>query len=256
MVEDKNGSDFAELTVSPRVKTFSRFGFWFPFITLLSSMLVIGTAAVGITLIGIKLNPEIIGVLSMAMYLVWVAGAIIAWKINKIKIKEVFNFKKITPNKVLLSLGVAFAAQLAGILVGELITNLTGQKLEGNTTEILNKDMPSALIIIGVFTALLFAPICEEILFRGLILDGFINTSRKIKFKEGWAIGVSVVLSSVLFGLAHLTGFTLNTLMTFFVTGLFGAWLAFIRIRTGSLSLNILTHIFFNLSAVILIFLF
>lgn len=85
----------------------------------------------------------------------------------------------------------------------------------------------------GIFTFLAMvvaAPILEELIFRGIILDGLLKNYSPIKF-----------ISSFLFGLVHLNPWQ-------FVGGLlFGIFIGWVYYRSGSLSLSIIIHAAANL---------
>jgi sodium transport system permease protein len=77
----------------------------------------------------------------------------------------------------------------------------------------------------------LIGPVCEEIAFRGFILSGFRHLGRR------W---MAIVLSSVLFGLAH--GIIQQSLLAC----LLGMLIAFVAVQTGSLLPAILYHVTHN----------
>ncbi len=86
--------------------------------------------------------------------------------------------------------------------------------------------------IYSFITMVIAAPILEELIFRGIVLDGFLKIYSPVK---------SIVLSSILFGLAHLNPWQ-------FLSGLFiGLFMGWIYYRTQSLWLTILSHLSLNL---------
>jgi len=85
---------------------------------------------------------------------------------------------------------------------------------------------------VGMFVALvLVAPVMEELLFRGVILTGFLTRYRP---------GTAIFASAVLFAIAHLNPYQFAAGL---VAGLFLGWL---MIRTRSLWPCILMHALFN----------
>ena len=86
--------------------------------------------------------------------------------------------------------------------------------------------------VIGVVLAIgIIAPITEELLFRGVILDGL---------RAKYPVKTAFFVSTALFAAVHiLPWLVLNA----FVIGCFLAWL---RIRTGSLGLCVLAHAIYN----------
>ncbi|WP_238785085.1 CPBP family glutamic-type intramembrane protease [Blattabacterium cuenoti] len=89
-------------------------------------------------------------------------------------------------------------------------------------------------------TTVLLAPICEEVLFRGIILNGMLkNKIHPIK---------AILFSSFLFGLTHMNPWQ-------FVGGFFiGSFIGFIYFVTSSIIDCILLHIFNNAFAVFSMF--
>lgn len=87
----------------------------------------------------------------------------------------------------------------------------------------------------GIFTFLLMvivAPVLEELIFRGLILDGLLKNYSPIK---------SILIASLLFGLVHLNPWQF---ITGFILGIFSGWVYY---RTGSISFSIIIHATANL---------
>jgi hypothetical protein len=88
-----------------------------------------------------------------------------------------------------------------------------------------------------VFTFILLviaAPILEELIFRGVILDGLLKRYSPTK---------SILISSLLFGLVHLNPWKF---VTGFVLGFFIGW---VYNNTKSLTTSIIIHASFNITA-------
>jgi len=91
----------------------------------------------------------------------------------------------------------------------------------------------------GIFAFLLMviaAPILEELIFRGIILDGLLRQYSPVR---------SIFISSLLFGLVHLNPWQF---VTGFVIGIFSGWIYY---KTKSLSLSIIIHAAANLTGYI-----
>jgi len=87
----------------------------------------------------------------------------------------------------------------------------------------------------GVFTfttLVIAAPILEELIFRGIILEGFLKIYSPTR---------SIILSSILFGLVHLNPWQFLSAL---VIGIFMGWIYY---RTNSLWLTIIIHATLNL---------
>ena len=91
----------------------------------------------------------------------------------------------------------------------------------------------------GVFSFIVIviaAPILEELIFRGIILNGLLQRYSPVK---------SIVLSSVLFGIVHLNPWQFISAL---IIGIFSGWVYY---KTRKLSLSILIHLVNNLLAFI-----
>jgi len=84
----------------------------------------------------------------------------------------------------------------------------------------------------------LFAPIFEEIIFRGIILDGLISNH---------GVLVAFVTSALLFSISH------GTLIQLIPTFLAGLFFAFIYYKTRSLIFTMFTHFAYNIVPIILV---
>ncbi len=95
-------------------------------------------------------------------------------------------------------------------------------------------------VVIGVATVV-GAPFFEELFFRGVLLRAF---ARLFGHWGGWVgPGLAIVLSGVLFGLAHAESLQLLGL------AVFGVVLGLVSYRTGRLGMNMVAHASFNLLA-------
>ncbi|MCK3682853.1 type II CAAX endopeptidase family protein [Maribellus sp. YY47] len=91
----------------------------------------------------------------------------------------------------------------------------------------------------GIFAFILMviaAPVLEEIIFRGIMLDGLLRQYSPVK---------SILISSFLFGLVHLNPWQF---VTGFIIGIFSGW---VYCQTQSLSLSVIIHAAANLSGYI-----
>lgn len=113
--------------------------------------------------------------------------------------------------------------------------NAPGQKLTGGS-----HGLGFALIAVAT---VLCAPLFEELFFRGLVLR---SLSRLFGRLGGWVgPALAMIITGVLFGLAHAESLQLLGLATF------GIILSFIAHRTGRLGMGVVSHATFNLVAVI-----
>ncbi|MBQ7782869.1 MAG: CPBP family intramembrane metalloprotease [Oscillospiraceae bacterium] len=99
---------------------------------------------------------------------------------------------------------------------------------------ITETDLTPAFLICEVIVTAIAAPVCEELLFRGVVLRRLSNISQ----------GFGIIMSALIFGLMH--GNLVQTILGFILGLVFG----YTAVRTGSLILPIAGHIFINATAV------
>ncbi len=117
-------------------------------------------------------------------------------------------------------------------LVGWVLERLVGDPGGSNPLLelVLNSANPLALLCFAI-TALVLAPLFEETLFRGVLLP---------VLAQRWGGLAAVVISALLFGIAHLS---LGELPPLFVLGLGLGWL---RLQSGRLGASVLMHSLWN----------
>ncbi len=141
---------------------------------------------------------------------------------------------------------IIFCMMFCMILLNEYISSLVPREgpILGNMykeiEDFLKEEVKNPIPFFS--TTVLLAPICEEVLFRGIILNGMLkNKIHPIK---------AILFSSFLFGLTHMNPWQ-------FVGGFFiGSFIGFIYFVTSSIIDCILLHIFNNAFAVFNMFFF
>jgi len=127
---------------------------------------------------------------------------------------------------------------LGSIVLNYLITTFTGQTEAQNQTEIIGLFEQAPYLII--IQALLYAPIVEEIMFRGLVFGGLSKKSMTF----------AIIVSSSLFGLAHVYNSILSgnfADLWFFPTyALLGYFLNHAYIKSGSIVSSMALHFLNN----------
>ncbi|WP_435524399.1 lysostaphin resistance A-like protein [Chryseobacterium indoltheticum] len=159
---------------------------------------------------------------------------------QKMRKKLNFNFSPTNFYTYLL----IFPMMLGMMFVGEFITSqipTTGpfSEIFMNFLRIWMAGLTDDPVVM-VITAVIMAPIFEEIIFRGIIQKGMINNGEK-----PWK---AILLASVLFGLIH------GNPWQFVGATLLGTVLGLVYYKTKSLLLPMLLHGFNNLCSAILIF--
>ena len=106
----------------------------------------------------------------------------------------------------------------------------------------LKEHRDAATVVLFVIGAVIFAPVVEELLFRGVLLRALLRRTEPV---------TAVFGSAIIFALVHYIGDP-NTLPFLpALTGL-GAVLAVVALRSGDLSTSIFIHAGFNLTTTIL----
>lgn len=100
-------------------------------------------------------------------------------------------------------------------------------------TDLLVTDDPVRMVWLVLLVAVTPA-ICEEVLFRGVLLESF---------RSRWSVPVAVVLSGVVFGLFHLSP---QTVFRFLPTAWLGVLLAWTVVETRSLWTSVILHFLNN----------
>jgi hypothetical protein len=158
---------------------------------------------------------------------------------------------------IVADMGLRFRwADLAGIPIGiggQLLVVLLyipiaphvhdfNQRFEAPSQRLMGGSHGIGTLVVDVFTVV-GAPFFEELFFRGLLLR---SLARLFGTFGGW-VGptAAVIVTGVLFGLAHVEGLQLLGL------AVFGVILSAIAYRTGRLGMNMAAHASFNLTAVV-----
>lgn len=152
--------------------------------------------------------------------------------INKEKLNKKGWFTRFSRKELIKSIELAFAGI---IFVNFFLIYLFPNFIDNSMPEVL-KEQFEAIALSSPMLALLavgiFAPIAEEILFRGAIFN---------LIKDNIGKYTALIISSILFALIHLNIYQAS--YTIFI----GLFLGIILMKTGSLWLPVIFHIFYNL---------
>lgn len=120
------------------------------------------------------------------------------------------------------------------------------------TTKLTGAAHGPSFLVISVLTVV-GAPFFEELFFRGLLFRGLLGLFGATGSRAGTGaarvvlIGLAVVLDGLLFGLAH------GELEQLAGLAVFGCILAVVALKTQRLGMNMVSHVTFNLIAVLAI---
>lgn len=177
--------------------------------------------------------PDLIFNMGLQFFLVALVTAIVISRIRPVawlglKWKDwpwVFFMAPLT----VVSMWVAFAV-LYAIGYDTLIESL-GVQLVQDTVDLFQTTQDMNVLILMAFTAVIIAPLCEEVVFRG-----YIYPTLK-RFSGPW---IGALVSALFFSAAH---GSVATLIPLFI---FGLALVFLYERTGSIWAPISVHFLFN----------
>ncbi len=166
-------------------------------------------------------------VMPIGLILAFVIGAWIYYKMRGLS-TTAFQWKSIFVKLIPLGFLFLFGIQY---IIGELMTYLPGyEAMLESYKEIFEGLNPIAMLIAGG----LIGPICEEIIFRGVILEGLLKKYNPTK---------AIIFSALIFGLIHMQ--PLQVMGTFFA----GLILGWIYVKTQSLWGVIVLHVINNVIA-------
>ncbi|HET9980610.1 MAG TPA: CPBP family intramembrane glutamic endopeptidase [Ktedonobacterales bacterium] len=151
------------------------------------------------------------------------------------------GLRRTRPGPALILIVVGFLVIIAvNVLYGFLISTFN-LPLHTNSDALLQQAKYAPITTVGLVAgAVLVAPFCEEVFFRGFLFGGLL---------ERMSFWPAALLSAFLFGLAH------GDIGSFAVLFVFGLVLAFIRWRTGSTWPGIVLHAANNATAAVAIIL-
>ena len=137
------------------------------------------------------------------------------------------EFKTTIPLILLATLGIQYSLTLP---ISTLIP------MSDSMREAFSMALGNPRNIFSIATLVILAPIFEELIFRGIILNGLLKRYSPV---------LSIVVSSLLFAAVHLNPWQF---VSAFILGLFIGW---VYLRTKSISLAIIIHAFNNLAAIL-----
>ena len=175
-------------------------------------------------------NKTVIIVVTTIFYLIVFALSIAFWNKKllantKIFMKNFITYFKFIIKKMLLMYGVYFVAAIVS-------TVITGEPSSVNQESL---ESMSKFVVIPL--AIIWAPIVEETIFRGLIHKAIKNRY------------LFIITSSIVFGLLHTFGqeaTVLNTIIKALPYAVLGGYLAYLYDKTQNITTSIFGHAFIN----------
>jgi membrane protease YdiL (CAAX protease family) len=159
---------------------------------------------------------------------------LIGFRKTKLKFNEVFKFNSVSLNYWLAIIIFMFGFVIVSSEIDNILNYILPMPefLQDIFEAIMVKQVFAiAIILIGIIPA-----ITEEMLFRGVVLNGF---------KENYSDKKAILISALLFGIIHLNPWQF---VTAFIIGIVMAWVC---IKTKSIILCMYMHLFNNTIGVI-----
>lgn len=173
-----------------------------------------------------------VGLLAIILTAMWRLPLLFEFRLNPVRLGFGQTLKSAITQFFAAMLLLALVALLWRSILKFLQSNGFGYFLqEQELVRLFNQDLPLGLIILMLLTAIIIAPITEELLFRGLIYRFL---------KSRLSARMAMVISSVAFGAMHgnMLAFIPLTFLAMILTRSYE--------RTGNLKVPILIHAFFN----------
>lgn len=140
---------------------------------------------------------------------------------------------------VLFVFGVALSVVNMFLTILMFSNDTTRDSVSTSTPESFNSDIGYFVIVMIVF----IAPLVEEIFFRGFVYTYCEKILSKHDIKKYFKIIIPILVSGVLFGLAHYNGFySVENIFNFIVHIIFGIVFGVVRWKTGSLFSSFALH--------------
>lgn len=137
-------------------------------------------------------------------------------------------------------IALSYVAIVTGNLIGAIWLQLLKQTTTSNQ-EAINSIMSESSLISSIFVVAIVAPICEEVICRGIIPTKLFEGYEKIGYIFGWFF----------FTIAHIP----NNLPSFLIYGWMSAVLTWTAYRTKRLEMSILLHLVINGVSILLLIL-
>ena len=183
-------------------------------------------------------NDDISTVISCFIPIISETTAIfIGIKLLKLDLKKLFNRNGFTGKELARDCSVSLGIQTLAALIASFLAFILGLfNVEARTANLSAQNNSAWSLLLMYFYACLLGPLLEELLYRGVILQG------ARKYNEQFAI----VLSALIFGVMH------QNYQQFILAFMLGLVLAAVTLRSGSIIPSIVMHIIVNTSGVLM----
>lgn len=203
--------------------------------------IVLGTVGLGFEGLPDTPGALALGLMVLGQYAVWVAGLFVVSRVKGLGTWAADFGVRLRLRR----LWVVFAGVFLQWACALLVLPIT-VLVKGDNQQIVDElqDASGAKLAVLIVTAVLAAPVLEEILFRGLLLRAL---------RRRMSVWPAIVVSSLVFACVHLLDFKIGTVASVPALFAFGVVSAVCACWAGDLSLSIPLHVGFNLVTVLAI---
>jgi len=220
----------------------SRWGLADVAISLLLALLVPVLVLGGVLAAGAPRDGAL--VLLGSAVLPWVGFGVWPWVTTKlqgngVRIDLGFTFR---PIDLAWGIGGGIACLVLGTVAATITRMIAGDFGSAAGDAVVNADVPRWVVYAFCLAALVGAPLCEELAFRGL---AFAAIARWTSARGLPAVPLATIFSALLFALIHFEVVRIGVLLTI------GLVLSLLRARTGRVGASVIAHAFNNAWGVI-----
>lgn len=155
---------------------------------------------------------------------------------SRTKLSEVFAFHKIKITSVLMIILFVYLSMPLVTTINAFSMLFSENAVAGISTDILEMPFILMLFLMGIY-----GPVCEELVFRGIVHSGYRKSASALQ---------AMIFSALLFGLMHMN---FNQALYAFAIGFM---LVLLKEATGSILAPIIYHVVFNSHTVILMYIY
>lgn len=152
------------------------------------------------------------------------------------KLSEVFAFQKIKITSVLMIILFVYLSMPLVTTINAFSMLFSENAVAGISTDVLEMPFILMLFLMGIY-----GPVCEELVFRGIVHSGYRKSASALQ---------AMIFSALLFGLMHMN---FNQALYAFAIGFM---LVLLKEATGSILAPIIYHVVFNSHTVILMYIY
>lgn len=165
------------------------------------------------------------------------------------RVKELYAMRRISFTSVLGFVLFGFSMYVVSQTIPVIVESLSSIDVQSSDTSSSMKELSGSWRVLTLYVfAPFLMPLLEEFMFRGYVMGSIMSSG----LRRGWAIAVSVIVSSLLFTVVHAQGLdSFTDVWVLAWVGTMSLIFAFVRLRTESIWPTVVIHSAYNLSTVV-----